>query len=116
MGTATEVTLGSELPITQGSNDNIPIKITNAGTYRFEVNTRKPAAPVVKVYVDDLFKNTPIYARGSVSSAGWDATDVNKFTYKGAGLYTGRTLISVLLLQFWVCQQIWFKVQTITLL
>jgi pullulanase len=88
MGTASEVTLGSELPITQGSNDNIPIKITNAGTYRFEVNTRKPAAPVVKVYVDDLFKNTPIYARGSVSSAGWDATNVNKFTYKGAGLYT----------------------------
>lgn len=88
MGNASAVTLGSELPITQGSNDNIPIKITTAGTYRFEVNTRKPDAPTVKVYQDDVFKNTPIYARGTVSSAGWDATSANKFTYKGAGLYT----------------------------
>ncbi len=88
MGTSTAVTLGSELPIVQGSNDNIPIKITKPATYRFEVNTRKPDAPVVKVYQDDLFKDTPIYARGSVSSAGWDATSANKFAYKGAGLYT----------------------------
>jgi pullulanase len=88
MGTALPVTLGAELPISQGSNDNIPIKITKAATYRFEVNTRKPDAAVIKVYQDDLFKDTPIYARGTVSSAGWDATSVNKFTYKGAGLYT----------------------------
>jgi pullulanase len=87
MGTSSAVALGAELPIAQGSNDNIPIKIATAGTYRFEVNTRKAAAPVVKVYVDDLFKSTPIYARGSFSSTGWDATNANKFTYKGAGLY-----------------------------
>lgn len=88
MGTSAAVTLGSELAITQGSNDNIPIKITTAGTYRFEVNTRKPEAPVVKVYIDDLFKATPIYARGTVSAAGWDPLAGNKFTYQGAGLYT----------------------------
>ncbi|GGY61224.1 pullulanase [Cellvibrio zantedeschiae] len=88
LGNASAVTLGAELPIIQGSNDNIPIHITKAGSYRFEVNTRKPDAPVVKVYQDDLFKDTPIYARGTVSSAGWDATSANKFSYKGAGLYT----------------------------
>lgn len=88
MGTSAAVTLGSELPIAQGSNDNIPIKITTAGTYRFEVNTRKPAAPVVKVYIDDLFKSTPIYARGTVSATGWDAAAGNRFVYQGAGLYT----------------------------
>lgn len=88
LGTAAAVTLGSELAITQGSNDNIPIKITTAGTYRFEVNTRKPDAVVVKVYIDDLFKATPIYARGTVSATGWDAAAGNKFTYQGAGLYT----------------------------
>ena len=88
MGTSSAVTLGSELPIAQGSNDNIPIKITTAGTYRFEVNTRKAAAPVVKVYLDDIFKSTPIYARGTVSATGWDAAAGNRFTYQGAGLYT----------------------------
>lgn len=94
MGTSSAVTLGSELPIVQGSNDNIPIKITTAGTYRFEVNTRKPAAPVVKVYIDDLFKNTPIYARGTVSATGWDAAAGNRFVYQGAGLYTLALTIS----------------------
>ena len=88
MGNAIAVTLGTELPITQGSNDNIPITITTAGTYRFEVNTRKPDAVVVKVYIDDLFKATPIYARGTVSATGWDAGAGNQFTYQGAGLYT----------------------------
>jgi pullulanase len=91
MGNSSAVELGTELNLIAGSNDNIPIHIDTAGTYRFEVNTRKPTAPTVKVYVDDLFKSTPIYARGSVSSAGWGATDANRLTYQGAGLY-GLTL------------------------
>lgn len=91
MGNASAIELGSELNLIPGSNDNIPIHIDTAGTYRFEVNTRKPTSPTVKVYVDDLFKSTPIYARGSVSSAGWGATDANRLTYQGAGLY-GLTL------------------------
>jgi len=87
MGNANPVSIGSGLPIVQGSNDNIPITIPAAGTYRFEVNAKKLDSTVVKVYLDDVYKNTPIYARGTVSSAGWGATAVNRFTYAGAGLY-----------------------------
>lgn len=88
MGSADTAVLGESMEITQGSNDNIPITIPSDGNYRFEVNTRYADAPTVKIYADDLFSLTPIYARGTVSSAGWDATADNLFSYVGRGLYT----------------------------
>lgn len=83
MGTSSPVVLGDALPIVQGSSSNVPLTITTAGTYRFELNNSNPSAPTIKVFVDDLYKDTPIYLRGTVSSAGWNATDVNKFIYTG---------------------------------
>lgn len=89
LGSATAVTLGDAVGLTQGSNDNLLLTIATAGNYRFEVDARNPAAPAIKVYREDLFAATPVYLRGTVSSAGWgDTNSVNRLVYTGKGLYT----------------------------
>lgn len=88
MGTADDVVIGTALPLVQGSNDNINILIETAGRYRYELNMQNPAAPVLRVYLDNLFNGIPIYARGTVSTVGWETGEGNQLTYRGAGLYT----------------------------
>lgn len=88
MGNSQAVIAGEELPLIKGSNDNVPFTVSTSGRYRFEVNMQNADLPTVRVYIDDLFSGIPIYARGEVSSAGWDAEEINQFSYSGAGLYT----------------------------
>ncbi|MEN0038613.1 MAG: alpha-1,6-glucosidase domain-containing protein [Cellvibrio sp.] len=95
LGSSTAVTLGDGVILTPGSNDNINFTVTTAATYRFVVDARNAAAPVLKVYIDDLFSATPIYLRGTVTSAGWgDTNATNRLTYAGKGLYTQTVAIA----------------------
>lgn len=95
LGSATAVTLGDGVILAPGSNDNINFTVTTAATYRFVVDARNAAAPVLKVYIEDLFSATPIYLRGTVTSAGWgDTNAVNRLTYAGKGLYTQTVAIA----------------------
>lgn len=48
---------------------------------------QNPAAPVLRVYIDDLFSATPAYLPGEISSVGWNFSEDNRLTYRGAGLY-----------------------------
>ena len=81
------VSLGDATPLVVGSNDNLEIQLTTSGRYRFEVNMQNPAAPVLRVYIDDLFSATPAYLPGEISSVGWNFSEDNRLTYRGAGLY-----------------------------
>lgn len=84
---ANAITIGENISLTPGGS-NAALTVTTAGTYRFVVNARKAAAPVFKVFREDLFADTPVYLRGEVSSAGWDNTDAtNQLVYQGKGLY-----------------------------
>lgn len=94
LGAAADVTLGQDVTLTQGSNDNLHITIATAGTYRFEVDTRNAAAPKLRVYVDDIFAATPVYVRGDITASGWNADAGNLMTYAGAGRYTLTTNIA----------------------
>lgn len=87
LGSATPAVLGENVTLTPGSNDNLLLTVTTAANYRFVVDARNPDAPVIKVYQEDLFAATPIYLRGTVSSAGWDANATNQLVYVGQGLY-----------------------------
>ena len=87
LGSATPAVLGESVTLTPGSNDNLLLSVTTAANYRFVVDARNPDAPVIKVYQEDLFAATPIYLRGTVSSAGWDANATNQLVYVGQGLY-----------------------------
>jgi pullulanase len=88
MGGDGAVTLGEEATLIQGGGGNLSLNVTKPATYRFEVNARKPGAPVIKVYIDDLFKGNDIYVKGTVTSAQWDAKPENRLIYQGAGLYS----------------------------
>lgn len=84
---ADPIGLGDEWPLNGG--DNISLAIEEAGRYRFEVNMFDPEMPTIRVYIDNLFSATPVYLRGTVSSAGWEVVgDDNQLNYRGAGLYT----------------------------
>jgi pullulanase len=108
LGSATPVVLGENVALTQGSNDNLMLDITVAGNYRFEVDARNPDAPIVKVYREDLFAATPIYLRGTVSSAGWgDANSINQMTYAGKGLYTKTLTMAAGNYEFKVAEANW---------
>ncbi len=108
MGSATPVVLGTGVTLTQGSNDNLMLDISEDGNYRFEVDARNPSAPVVKVYRDDLFAATPIYLRGPVTAAGWsDANSTNQLTYAGKGLYTKTLTLAEGTYQFKVAEANW---------
>ena len=107
LGNATPVTVGEPLDLVQGSNDNIPLTITTAGKYRFEVDARNPDVPVIRVYLDDVFSATPVYVRGTVSSAGWDATSVNQMIYGGNGRYLLDLNINAGNYVFKVAEQNW---------
>lgn len=87
LGSSSPVILGGNIILAPGSNDNLLLTIATAATYRFVVDARNPDAPVIKVYMDDLFAATPVYLRGTVSSAGWDANATNRLVYEGKGLY-----------------------------
>ncbi|MDR7090664.1 alpha-1,6-glucosidase domain-containing protein [Cellvibrio fibrivorans] len=107
MGSNTPAQLGQPQILTQGSNDNVPLTITKAATYRFEVNTRNADAPTVRVYEDDLFAATPIYVRGTITPSGWDANAGNRLTYAGAGLYTLTVNVAMGSYQFKIAETNW---------
>lgn len=63
-----------------GGNQHLTVPET--GNYRFELDARNPAAPVMTV------KGADIYVRGNVFDNDWTATDDNKMAYQGDGIYT----------------------------
>ena len=87
LGSSSPAVLGEYVTLAPGSNDNLLLTVATAANYRFEVDARNPDAPVLKVYQEDLFAATPVYLRGTVSSAGWDANAANQLVYVGKGLY-----------------------------
>lgn len=108
LGSAKVVVLGEGIALEQGSNSNINFTVVTAATYRFEVNTRNPDAPVIKVYREDLFAATPIYLRGEVSSAGWgDTNATNQLVYQGKGIYAVSLSMAAGTYQFKVAEANW---------
>jgi pullulanase len=68
---------------------NLKVVITVASKYRFELNARKPNAPIIKVYDQDVFKGTSIYIRGNLTTPNWDLADAtNELKYVGNGIYS----------------------------
>lgn len=108
MGAGASVVLGESITLEQGSNSNINFTVTAAATYRFEVDTRNPDAPTIKVYREDLFAATPIYLRGEVTSAGWgDTNATNNLVYQGKGLYAITVSMAAGTYQFKVAEANW---------
>lgn len=106
-GASTPLVPGDVLGLVAGGS-NIALTITTAATYRIEVDARDPAAPVMRVYQDDLFASTPIYLRGTVTSAGWDNANAdNILTYAGKGLYTKTVSMEVGSYMFKVAEENW---------
>lgn len=83
MGNAQTLLVNTELPLIQGSNDNIKISFAAPATYRFEVNVQDPAMPTIKVYVPEIFNGTAIFIRGAFN--GWGTA--NPLIYQGDGTY-----------------------------
>ncbi len=94
LGSSTALTPGQEVTLVPGSNDNLHITIATAGTYRFEVDARNPSAPVIRVYLDDIFAATPVYVRGTITASGWNADVGNLMSYAGKGRYTFTTSVA----------------------
>jgi len=90
LGNAQPLAVNTELPLIQGSNDNIKINFAVPATYRFEVNMADPALPTIKVYVPDIFNGTAIYIRGAFN--GWGTA--NQLIYQGDGSYKANIALT----------------------
>lgn len=88
--------VGDTITLTQGSNDNIRLKVTTAGTYRFVLNaSSSTTAPTLTVEDPDVYKDTSVYLRGTVTSAGWgDTTATNRLVHEGNSVYAVSVAIS----------------------
>lgn len=53
------------------------------------------------------YGDTALYVRGDVSSAGWDATAVNRMTYEGDGIYTALLTVTAGTHNFKVAEANW---------
>jgi len=98
-GSSQTVVLDSPVALTAGSNDNISLTITEAGTYRFTLDvTRFTQATVTVAAFDDgactvldgsqetgPLGTTTLYVRGDHS--GWNAVDTYRLDYKGNNTY-----------------------------
>jgi pullulanase len=87
---------------------NLKVVIETASKYRFELNARKPLAPTLKVYDQDVFKGTPIYVRGSLTTPAWDLADAtNELIYVGKGIYSSNLLLSSGKYEFKIASKDW---------
>ncbi|WP_323814095.1 alpha-1,6-glucosidase domain-containing protein [Cellvibrio sp. NN19] len=108
MGNPQSALVNSELPLIQGSNDNIKIHFAVAATYRFEVNVQDPALPTVKVFVPEIFGGTAIFVRGGFN--GWGTA--NQLVYQGDGTYAADIALTAQLdnYEFKVASEDWATV------
>lgn len=87
-GGDTLVTLG-EVKDMQVGGSNASVTITTTALYHFELNARNPSTPTIKVVDQDVFKGTPIYVRGTVTTPNWSLADAtNQLAYVGNGIYS----------------------------
>lgn len=106
-GSATAAVPGESMTLARGAA-NIGLTVATAGTYRFVVDARNPDAPLLKVFLEDLFAATPIYLRGEVTSAGWgDTNATNHLVYQGKGLYALTLGMAAGTYQFKVAEANW---------
>lgn len=105
VGASSAITLGDSLLVSQGGS-NIGLTIPSDGMYRFEFNNSNPSAPFVRVFPNDPYKDTPIYLRGTVSSAEWGASAVNQLVYRG-GVYQLTLNLNAGEYQFKVAESGW---------
>ena len=83
LGNSQPLLVNAELPLIQGSNDNLKISFATPASYRFEVNVQDAAMPTIIVYVPEVFAGTAIYVRGGFN--GWGTA--NQLIYQGDGSY-----------------------------
>lgn len=105
-GSGTPLVAGDALGLVAGGG-NIVLTITADATYRFEVDARDPAAPVMRVYQEDLFASTPIYLRGTVTTTEWGADTGNLLSYAGKGLYTKTVTMAAGSYEFKIAEEGW---------
>ena len=65
------------------TNDNLVLTIEEDGDYVFVLDATDKAEPVLKVFNEQFFGNTPVYLRGGMN--GWGTDD--ELIYQGAGVY-----------------------------
>jgi hypothetical protein len=87
-GSSTGLTIGQPLTLacTGPGNDNIAVNWPQTGTYFFALDTTNPAAPVLTVEKTPFDRD--LYVRGVGDD--WSASDGNRMTYVGNGLYRLR--------------------------
>ncbi len=89
LGGGQAVVLNTPVTLTQGSNDNLSTNLP-AGEYKFVLNAlQSTTAPVLTVTKADVYGDSPLYARGGITSLGWDTASntVNLMAYVGMSQY-----------------------------
>jgi len=89
LGGGQEVVLNTPVTLVQGSNANLSTNLP-AGEYKFVLNAlQSTTAPVLTVTKADVYGDSPLYARGGITSLGWDTASntVNLMAYIGMSQY-----------------------------
>lgn len=87
---AATVTVGNDVALLAGSNDNLSLVIDADGDYVISVDARDASAPVISVRGAIPFGDTTILLRGDMN--GWSESDA--FTYAGNGLYETQVTLT----------------------
>ena len=112
LGANAQMEIGDTITLAQGSNDNININIPTAGTYRFVLDaSSSTTAPTLTVEDPDVYKDTAVYLRGTVTSAGWgDTNAANRLVHEGNSVYAVSVAINPGEYEFKVASSDWSTV------
>lgn len=88
------------------TNDNLVLTIEEDGDYVFVLDATDKAEPVLKVFNEQFFGNTPVYLRGGMN--GWGTDD--ELIYQGAGVYAVDITLGGGATEFKVASEDWATV------
>jgi pullulanase len=103
---AASLTLGSNVSLLQGSQDNLSLVVDAAGTYVISVDARDASQPVISIRDAVPFMDTTVLLRGDMN--GWSESDA--LAYVGDGVYELQVTLATGDYQFKVASADWSTV------